>query len=1309
MVAPPQPQATPSQQHPPPPPASSTLASALDSSTREWRNHLQELFEKAKERFADVVWELGDDDDSDEVWGHKAIVYARAPPSFQARYFKFRPAPTPNPYGASPIPNAQSNYSLSLPIEDMTPGSRSPSPFATRRVMSPAPSSTTGQVLRISTNIAPALFTNELEYLYTGKGLSDAFEFLFDSVDKRADDDEGARVDKLRNDLIYMWRSRLYSDIRVVLEGNFPSGRESYSPNDVSMAAFSSHRFILVSRSQYFRDRLQSSSFALPSSDENEIKLPSPPFTPASVHFTLGFIYTGTLSFSHRTFDLTTAFHIYRAALYLQLDSLQREIQARIVEEMSHGLFHAFLPFDQYEKITAGRWGVGGCKCKQCQRRAPRVLEFAMAPDVNDPILTRGAQRALSGMFGEGWCQADFASLAPKTRSNLVKGVSLRTNAMNVIPLLFAAQAALTKLENNSEAWAEEVREMVHTVRKRIDDTMCTNAEEVFEQEEWLSILERDGAQFSDNEKVGWIMDSLIRGLNDKNAGMVYQTVVSAILLRADPNTGHTVLPMTSVVRASVERARLEIARWIGRKNRWQYVHAAGGFEEIDGWAVKEISDEIDVPVEALLAPRPASGSGPSPSRSGLVTTGPHKIYGDSDSASISSFHSGSKSRIGKEPTPSVHSISRGSVNSTATANRPGPRRSAGNSAPPPAPSATSRNQPAARLKPILSSRVQSTVSQPSNASQFNLPRSEPVVVPPAPEPERDQSDSASMTSYTRSTPPGTPRSPKSPLPQVEPSTSSPAGRPKSLAPSVTSVRSTTSTIRRANAALNVPSGQASRPTSSASTSFRTAKSEATPTPSARSSVARQSLSPQPERPPRQRTLSTASNSSAVSAKSNTTARRNRKASGEKSAPSSPQPLRARRGSTASATSTVSNRTPSKTGTKAPSRKLPTPPSQRPPLPNVDLPKGVNRTPSGSRISTASPAKSTVKPRPSNASMRSTASSVSTARRPVSKADSEAPPPVPPKDPEDEEEDDDLPNKTGIENVVQPATPTLTDDALALQLPPGPPPPSYAASVGDVSPRRSSQAFPSGDVKGKGRDTPDRRSFTYPEGYEEDLASRRTSVAKPRSDGGSTVRGSNDVATPTESHRRNSSETIRESVGSLTTNGTVRANKRPGAQPQRHRRGITLGVGIPCIITSKRARFRAFARYIGEVEGETGPWIGVEVPVGESWTEKKLAGRSWNDGTVNGTRYFEISSNTAGWDDGEQRAARRRRIDMLLSEAPTRGLSKKREGDALSLERERLTRVRSVSPAMSDTSMSAEVRGLFVRPQQVLYVVDAEH
>lgn len=53
---------------------------------------------------------------------------------------------------------------------------------------------------------------------------------------------------------------------------------------------------------------------------------------------------------------------------------------------MAHGLFHAFLEFGEYEKVTSGRWGVGGCRCRQCARRAPRVLEFSVAPDVNNQV-----------------------------------------------------------------------------------------------------------------------------------------------------------------------------------------------------------------------------------------------------------------------------------------------------------------------------------------------------------------------------------------------------------------------------------------------------------------------------------------------------------------------------------------------------------------------------------------------------------------------------------------------------------------------------------------------------------------------------------------------------------------------------------------------------------------------------------------------------------------------------------------------------------------------------------------------------------
>lgn len=143
--------------------------------------------------------------------------------------------------------------------------------------------------------------------------------------------------------------------------------------------------------------------------------------------------------------------------------------------------------------------------------------------------------------------------------------------------------------------------------------------------------------------------------------------------------------------------------------------------------------------------------------------------------------------------------------------------------------------------------------------------------------------------------------------------------------------------------------------------------------------------------------------------------------------------------------------------------------------------------------------------------------------------------------------------------------------------------------------------------------------------------------------------------------------------------------------------GITLNVGIPCIITSKRARFRAFARYLGEIVGERGPWIGVEVPLSEFAGADKLEGRDWHDGAWNGIRYFEISG--SGWE--EERSSRRRRMDPF---GP--GWRSRKDVDTLSVDTRSGRRMRSVSPAPSEGS-TYESRGLFVRPQQVLYVVDA--
>jgi len=167
-------------------------------------------------------------------------------------------------------------------------------------------------------------------------------------------------------------------------------------------------------------------------------------------------------------------------------------------------------------------------------------------------------------------------------------------------------------------------------------------------------------------------------------------------------------------------------------------------------------------------------------------------------------------------------------------------------------------------------------------------------------------------------------------------------------------------------------------------------------------------------------------------------------------------------------------------------------------------------------------------------------------------------------------------------------------------------------------------------------------------------------------------------------------------------------------------RGATLEVGIPCIISSKRKRFKAYARYIGEVEGETGPWVGVEVPmpIGDNWGDtdqmnKVSDDRQWHDGSWGGIKYFEIGGMGSEMDYTDDRAPRRRRLDgssgsfgdALYGRGESKGILK-REGDQLSVTSDRMKRMRSASPAVSDMS-GTESRGLFVRPSQVIYVVDA--
>ncbi|KAI3481021.1 hypothetical protein L1887_56795 [Cichorium endivia] len=279
--------------------------------------------------------------------------------------------------------------------------------------------------------VSHAFFDATLQYLYTGEeAMVDAFEFLFE--DRLAPDSQATpeeKLDKLRSDLTYMWRSKLYSDVKIVLGddddarnaddasmagdkrrrasrlADIPDANMSVlslaqtvdtdrideSDDDDELTLFSTHRMILASRSEYFASMLLS-SYA--DAGSQVLRLPSPPFTPASLHFTLGFLYTGTLFFSNRTFDLATAFSLWRAGAYLQIATLQALVTALIDREFCH----AFACAPALPQVPQAR-----APARSRLRRAPTLASQRCSSPPSPPHVVETARESIVRYLKKRW------------------------------------------------------------------------------------------------------------------------------------------------------------------------------------------------------------------------------------------------------------------------------------------------------------------------------------------------------------------------------------------------------------------------------------------------------------------------------------------------------------------------------------------------------------------------------------------------------------------------------------------------------------------------------------------------------------------------------------------------------------------------------------------------------------------------------------------------------------------------------------------------------------------------------------------
>ncbi|WAQ82525.1 hypothetical protein PtA15_2A842 [Puccinia triticina] len=549
-----------------PPAEQLSFASATQASLERWKLDLASLLSHAAKRFADIAWAIHPGAE-ELICAHKAIIYARASGQFQLKYLA---ATAPSPHSRLPGLPSSSSVFLNASLRSPTPQSiRPPSPS----LASLASIAGSTRQLALLNGTDPSLFQSILEALYTANGLSEVFAFLFD--DHAAADSPEARTDKLRKDLLYMWRSKLYADCQIILINQQDLDNPTENSTYEQEAVFSAHRSILCSRSPYFASLLLD-----PYADSNNrlFTLASPPFTPASLHFSLGYLYCGTLDFSNRNFDLSTAMQIWRSAQYLGLDLLREEVEAKI-SDMCHNFRDT---------------------CKSCISRIGRVYAFALALDVASKRLEKAAEPFVVLQFGALWNKA-IGELHYEAQTHLVDLVCFSIDPNTVIGAIQGSKRLKDRLANERSDWADHLLAMLEPVDEQIGVVLQQKFPAVVTSKGFLDLLV--GVGFS-NDVLEKALVLMVQKLTDENAAETYQVLVGQVLLREDG------LPMDA--RVIVEDAKASVLKYI--KSHWTTVRALNGFDPLENWALKEISDEIEIPLDDLLlstpAPRPRTKTG---------------------------------------------------------------------------------------------------------------------------------------------------------------------------------------------------------------------------------------------------------------------------------------------------------------------------------------------------------------------------------------------------------------------------------------------------------------------------------------------------------------------------------------------------------------------------------------------------------------------------------------------------------------------------------------------------------------------------
>lgn len=235
-------------------------------------------------------------------------------------------------------------------------------------------------------------------------------------------------------------------------------------------------------------------------SSHERFTLPSPPFSPPSLIFVLGYMYTGTLDFSNRTFNLETVFETWRCAAFLSMSTLQDELEVKIVSMST-------------------------------PQRAPRIYQFAHAPDVNSALLAKTTLPIIVDHFDEMWATPYIGTLDYDPQMQLVSKLRSLITPLTVVKISRQTRRLRKKIELERSGWISNVESMVEAIEKRLVSIIANQLPEIVASPGFIDLV--DGVGFS-SDVLEWVLLQVFNKdeLQEKNAPLAYQALVGSVLLR---------------------------------------------------------------------------------------------------------------------------------------------------------------------------------------------------------------------------------------------------------------------------------------------------------------------------------------------------------------------------------------------------------------------------------------------------------------------------------------------------------------------------------------------------------------------------------------------------------------------------------------------------------------------------------------------------------------------------------------------------------------------------------------------------------